>query len=125
MNFFKYYCRQSDRLSIYKEMEKRIDEIEKKIDQLDAKLSELLAMKKSDEKEKQETIKLQIQLEQMRIDHESRIATEKWKFEKDARVQAKKDELEIWLRNDEWIVKDEKLQKLKHAQESIQKFVSF
>lgn len=104
-------------------MEKRIEELEKKIDQLDAKLGKLLAMKKSDEKEKQETIKLQIQLEQMRIDHEYRIATEKWKFEKDAkeesRIKAKRDELEIWLRNDDYSARNKKLHNLQGVQHDI------
>ena len=73
-------------------MDEKLKALDAKLNQLDAKLNKLLNVAKTDEKEKQETIKLQIQLEQMRMDHERQMRDEAWKREDKIRAENKKNE---------------------------------
>lgn len=75
-------------------MEKRIKSLEEMVGRVDAKLSELLSIQKNNEADKQATIKLQIQLEQMRIDHEYEMRNDAWNREDEIRAENKKDDAE-------------------------------
>lgn len=87
-------------------MEEKVEAIEEKLNQIVLKLDELLSVPKSDEAAKQETIKLQIELEKVKFDHEQKrrhfermMRDEEW--EREDRMHLKKRSHEVSDRREE------------------------